>query len=314
MNTNTMSYNSQPYSNQPYGNQPYDSQPYNGQPYPDAEQGIPMQSMVLGQSQFFAEISGLESKIENLNENVKQLESLNRQYSSEVESTRIRRERDYIISQTTAEHATIRDAIQNLTNDWGRTPEGNNKNIKNTQIKKIKGNFQNELHRYQAVQGQFDSLVRDEIKRQYLIVDPNATQQDVQEAADRMAAGDEGVFQTALRTSRTGQASTVLGNVRARHNVLQEIHDQIVEVARMMEYLDTMVVQQDATIQKVEEQTENVNQNLIQGNDYVGKGITSARNRRKLKWWCLLVTILIIAIAIGLGVGITMAQQKAAGN
>lgn len=108
---------------------------------------------------------------------------------------------------------------------------------------------------------------------------------------------------TQLRTNRSGQASAVLGNVRARHNELVRIEQSITELAGIFQDLDTLIVQQEAVVERAEEQTEQTNQHLQEGNKQVDIGITHARRTRKLKWWCALVVFLIL-LAIGLGVGL----------
>jgi hypothetical protein len=71
----------------------------------------------------------------------------------------------------------------------------------------------------------------------------------------------------------------------------------------MFQDLDMLVVQQEVAIQAATENAENTTKWTEEGNQHVGKGIKSARNRRKLKWWCLLICILIIIIAVGVGAG-----------
>lgn len=112
----------------------------------------------------------------------------------------------------------------------------------------------------------------------------------------------------------------MLGAVRARHNELQHIEQSIEELTGLFQDLDALVVQHEPVVARVEEQTENANVNLQKGNEQVATGIKHARNRRKLKWWCLGITIVII-IAIALGVGLYFyflnksqeAARKAAG-
>lgn len=71
----------------------------------------------------------------------------------------------------------------------------------------------------------------------------------------------------------------------------------------MFQDLAVLVEQQEVAVQAAEQNAENTTKWTEEGNQHVGKGIKSARNRRKLKWWCLLITILIIIIAVGVGVG-----------
>ncbi len=115
-----------------------------------------------------------------------------------------------------------------------------------------------------------------------------------------------------LRTNRTGQASAVLGAVRARHNELLKIEQSIIELAGLFQDLDTLVVQQDAVVMRAEEQTEQTVQNLQKGNEEVVIATDHARRRRRLKWLCALVVLLIvIAIALGVGLGISLASKAA---
>lgn len=114
-----------------------------------------------------------------------------------------------------------------------------------------------------------------------------------------------------LRTNRTGQATSALGNVRARHNELQQIEQTLIELASMFQDLAVLVEQQDVAVEAAHENAENTTKWTEEGNAHVGKGIKSARNTRKWKWWCLLVVILIIlAIALGVGLGIYTTNQK----
>lgn len=103
----------------------------------------------------------------------------------------------------------------------------------------------------------------------------------------------------------------MLGNVRARHNELLQIEQSITELALLFQDLDTLVVQQEAMVERAEEQTEQTNQHLQEGNKQVDVGIKHARRARKLKWWCaFIVFIIILAIALGVGLGVYFANKK----
>jgi len=62
-------------------------------------------------------------------------------------------------------------------------------------------------------------------------------------------------------------------------------------------------VLEEATVEAIENQTQQVNQDTEAANVQLTKGVDHARRARKLKWWCLGIVVLIIAIiAIALGV------------
>ena len=102
----------------------------------------------------------------------------------------------------------------------------------------------------------------------------------------------------------------MLGSVRARHNELLQIEQSINELAGLFQDLDTLIVQQEAVVERAEEQTEQTNQHLQEGNKQVDIGISHARRTRKLKWWCALVVFLIcLAIGLGVGLGVYFSQK-----
>jgi len=114
-----------------------------------------------------------------------------------------------------------------------------------------------------------------------------------------------------LRTNRSGQAASVLGAVRARHNDIQRIEKTLGELALLFQQLNEQVVYQEEQVTKVEEQTEDVTKDTTQANRQLDEGIKSARRARKLKWWTLFVVVLIIAIlALVLGLYFGLRNNK----
>jgi syntaxin 1B/2/3 len=116
-----------------------------------------------------------------------------------------------------------------------------------------------------------------------------------------------------LKSNRSGQASSVLGAVRARHNDIQRIEKTMSELALLFQQLNEQVVYQEAQVAQVEEQTVQVNEDAKHANIQLDSGIKSARNARKLKWWLLLVVLLIIVIlglALGLYFGLNADKNK----
>jgi syntaxin 1B/2/3 len=116
-----------------------------------------------------------------------------------------------------------------------------------------------------------------------------------------------------LKENRSGQASSALGAVRARHNDIQRIEKTMVELALLFTQLDEQVVYQEQQVDQVQQQTEQVIDDSKNANEQLDKGIASARRTRKLKWWTLIVVILIIcvlALALGIYFGVTKPNQN----
>lgn len=113
-----------------------------------------------------------------------------------------------------------------------------------------------------------------------------------------------------LRTNRTGHASSVLGNVRARHNELQRIEKTLSELAAMFEELATVVETHEPQIINAEDGAVQTTVHLEKGLAEQDKATGHAARARRLKWWCLLVVVLILlVVALGVGLGVGLAQN-----
>lgn len=77
--------------------------------------------------------------------------------------------------------------------------------------------------------------------------------------------------------------------VKARHDEIQKIERDFVELAQLFQDLDTLVVQQEDAVQDIEVKGEEVTQNVGHANTQIDTAINSARSRRRKKWWCLLI-------------------------
>lgn len=114
-----------------------------------------------------------------------------------------------------------------------------------------------------------------------------------------------------LKSNRSGQATSVLGAVRARHNELQRIEQTLTELATMFADLAQIVEAQDPVITHTEDNAIKTAEHVQKGNTEIEKANEHARRRNRLKWYCLLVVVLIIlAIALGVGLGIGLTKTK----
>lgn len=154
------------------------------------------------------------------------------------------------------------------------------------------------INNFQQVESQFRKDVQDQQRRQYLIVNPDATEQEIREVTE--AGGDTQIFQQALLNSdRRGQAQSTLRNVQQRHDAIQQIEKTMMELAQLFQDLDAIVVQQDPMIANIEEKAEETNTHMVNANEQLGVATEKARSARRKKWWCLLICLLIlVAIAV----------------
>ncbi|KAK5124688.1 hypothetical protein LTR85_001401 [Meristemomyces frigidus] len=263
---------------------------------------------VLSNQDFLSRVEAVKADIRTLTTHVGQIASMHQRTLNSTDSGSSS-QLESMITQTQVLNTSIKDQIKFLETDAVRSKDNH---VKTTQVGQLKSSFTKQLQEYRVEEANYEKRYREQIARQYRIVNPEATDSEVQEATDA-DWGNEGVFQTALKTNRSATASTVLGSVRARHNDIQKIERTLIELNQLMEDLATAIVLQDAPIQQTEQATANVKQDTEAGNVQLDKGIASARRARKLKWWCFficLAIVIILGLVLGLYFGLANRATK----
>jgi len=253
---------------------------------------------------FLARVDFAKSEIHSLSSNIQDIATLHQRALSSADNTPSSA-LENLVTQTQLKNTQIRDQIKFLQHDANKATDGT-KSTKLRQAEKLKSDFDKELQGYQQEEVSYRQRYRETIARQYRIVNPEASEAEVNEASD-LDWGSEGVFQTALRSNRTGQASSVLGAVRARHNELQRIEKTLTDLAAIFQDMAQIVEAQDPVIEHTEQNATETADNIISGNDQLVKANEKARAARRKKWWCFWIVVLIILIlaAIGAAVGAT---------
>jgi syntaxin 1B/2/3 len=99
--------------------------------------------------------------------------------------------------------------------------------------------------------------------------------------------------------------------VKERHEAIQNIERQMVELAQLFKDLDQIVQQQEPLVADIEAKGEEIRENVTKGNEEIGTAIVSARARNRKKWWCFLIVIIIlIIIAVVVVVVIVVVNNK----
>lgn len=158
------------------------------------------------------------------------------------------------------------------------------------QIDRLDRQVRQKVEQYQQLEAEHRRKMADQMGRQYLIVEPNASKRDVDKAVEEMMDnpdGGSGVFAQALRQSnRQGQANAVRDAVRSRHAELEKIAKQMSELTQLMEDLNTAIIQQEPMVAKIEERTEVATEDLKQANIELDTAVETVRGTRKKKWIC----------------------------
>lgn len=155
----------------------------------------PAQPRILSQQDFLSRVQTLRNDIKSLTEDVDHIGQLHQRTLSSTDG-QAKEQLEHYVSQTQVRNTAIKDGIKGLERDLAATTDGS-RNTKNTQLQSLKTFFKSELDKYQSLERDYEHRYREQIARQYRIVNPDATDHEVEEAS-QTDWGNEGVFQTAV--------------------------------------------------------------------------------------------------------------------
>lgn len=157
-------------------------------------------STVLTQQAFLERVDFAKSEIRTLGSNIQEIASLHQRALSSPDSSSSA-QLENLVTQTQLKNTQIRDQIKYLELDALKTQDGT-KGVKARQAKQLKGEFEKALQDYQQEEVAYRQRYREQIARQYRIVNPEASEAEVNEASE-LDWGSEGVFQTAVSISES---------------------------------------------------------------------------------------------------------------
>jgi len=165
------------------------------------------------------------------------------------------------------------------------------------QVGKVHRDLQKTYQDYMQIDRQFRQRSNEQSARQYRIVRPDASEQEVREAVEH--PDSQQVFQQAMMNSnRQGQAQSTMNAVRSRHDAIQKIEGQMIQLAELFNDMENLVMQQETAVTNIEMKGEEVVEHMDKGNEQIGTAIVHARNTRKWKWWCLCITSTSLALTL----------------
>ncbi|KAI0513045.1 t-SNARE [Xylaria bambusicola] len=256
------------------------------------------------------EISDINRGIDTIDRNLEQLKMLQQRSLDDADSSassNTNRQLDRLSSETMAQYRSLTERVRQLKSK----PE--NTQRFGQQVRRVDGRLKDAIRAYQQVESAFRKKTEEQMARQYRIVRPDATEEEVRAAVTDQTGGQ--VFQQALmQSNRMGQAQSVLNAVQDRHAQLQKIERQMIELAQLFQDMDTLVMQQDVAVTNIEQKGEEVVDNLDRGNVEIGTAVNTARATRKKKWICLGISVLILVILAAILAGYFVTHPPGGGN
>lgn len=153
------------------------------------------------------------------------------------------------------------------------------------QVGRVDRRVKQSMNKYQQLDSDYRKQLQTRMERDYRIVRPDASDAEVREAVQDP---NQQIFSQALISSdRRGQAQSVAQSVRSRHNAIQKIESDMMQLAQMFQDLDALVIQQEAQVTNIEQRGEEVTDHVTKANVELDGAVKKARAARKKKWICL---------------------------
>lgn len=271
-----------------------------------AHAGAPANDMTA----FYDEISSVQDDIRRFNANVQQIGDLHSRSLNNTDdqaAQRVERQLEELVAETSALSNVLKRTIKGLERQGGAGRDGQ---IRKQQTGLVKSKFVEAIQNYQQVEQQYRQRYKQRIERQYKIVNPNASPDEVRAVVDDENGGQ--IFSQALMNSnRYGQAQSAYREVQERHQDIKKIERTIAELAQLFNDMSILVEQQDETINAIEVTAADVEKDVETGLGYTEKAVVSARSARKKRWICFgIALVIVIVIVIIIVVEVKPGQKK----
>ncbi|KAI0006092.1 t-SNARE [Russula compacta] len=263
-----------------------------------------------GMTRFYNQISNIQDELRRFDANVSRIADLHSRSlnnTDEALSQQNAAALDALVEETRALSNQIKSQIQELEKE--SVPQGQDPRIRRNQTSLVRSKFIEALQNYQQVEQQYRQRYRERVERQFKIVKPDATAEEVTAVvqSDQGAGGQ--IFAKALTSStRYGESRAAYREVQERHEDIRKIERTLVELAQMFSDLDAIVNQQDDTINAIEASATQVYKDTEAGLEQTRRAVKHARSARR-KRWIFFFLFLIIVGAIAAAVATTVGKH-----
>ncbi|KZO97926.1 syntaxin-like protein [Calocera viscosa TUFC12733] len=182
--------------------------------------------------------------------------------------------------------------------------------VRRQQAAALKSEFKEAVENYQRVEQQYRQRYRERMERQFKIVKPDATPEEVQAVLEDGQGGQ--IFAQALRnTTRYGESRAAYREVQERHEEVQRIEKTLTELAQLFNDMSILVEEQEEGINVINTNAADANRDTEKAVQQVDKAVISAKRARRMRWICFfIILIILVIIAIVVAIEVTNNQKK----
>eukprot|EP00158_Paraphelidium_tribonemae_P001738 Partr_v1_DN24748_c1_g1_i4_m37310 putative Syntaxin len=167
--------------------------------------------------------------------------------------------------------------------------------LRQTKFRALAKKFMDQLTNYQKVQVGVQKMQRRRMERQYRIVYPDATPQEIDNAINNNIGG-QSAFASAV-TADSSKARSVLKDVEDRHARIIQLTRSLEQLNQLFMDLQTLVEQQDESIDSIHAKSSQILHDTEAGRTQMTQAVISKRRSRR-RCWYLSIALIVLLIAI----------------
>jgi len=260
-----------------------------------------------GMPAFYKEISSLQDAIAQFNKNVNQISDLHTRSLNAIDGSSGSADDAQRLDALSTETRQLSNGIKQRISALKSVPAANEKEaqVRHSQTKLVGTKFMDAIQHFQQVEQQYRQRSKQRVERQFKIVKPDATPEEIAAVVDD---GNNQIFAQALTSStRYSDSRAAYQEVQERHQDLVKLQQTLGELAQLFNDLAILVDQQQEVIDTIGKQAADVEDHTNSGNLDLERAVESARAARRKRWicfWIFVGILVVIAAVIGIYYGL----------
>ncbi|KAJ7023366.1 t-SNARE [Mycena alexandri] len=245
---------------------------------------------------FLAEATSIQDAVATFNGNITRISALNTRALSALgdDASAVKEQLDRLVEETMALSTQLKNRITQLQGAVGTAARPQEREIRQNRASHVRTKFTEALQTYRQIEQEYQAKARQRVERQYRIVKPDATQDEISEA---ISGGGDQVFMQALTASpQYAQARSALSEVQSRAQDLHKMEQTLGELAELFSDMAILVQQQDETVEAIENTAIDVEANAAEGLKETTIAVGIARRLRQKRWICFIITLVVVII------------------
>ncbi|KAJ3084922.1 Plasma membrane t-SNARE, secretory vesicle fusion, partial [Quaeritorhiza haematococci] len=241
-----------------------------------------------------AECDRLESQIADVTEMINQLEKLYAECVISVDNKATSDRIDALSSDIRLAIQRLRGNLKSLVATTAALPPRTRSTaIRRNAESRVASRLRDAAQSYRDMQQRYQAEYKERLERQYRIVRPEATKEEIEDAVSRGG----GIFSREILASSIGEQKRALEEVQTRHAAIREIEKSVTELFELIRDMNEMLAAQQQQIDAIEYHVEETKENVIKGEREIESGIVLRKDSRR-KQWILLGIVAVIALIL----------------